>query len=266
MKIATYNVNSINKRLPAVLRWLENHAPDVLVLQEIKCQTEAFPRLEIQALGYESIVVGQKSYNGVAILGKNPMNVRTHHLPEPQDSEAKDTQARYMEIDTAGVIIGGLYLPNGNPVCDDAGRESEKFRYKLAWLDRLIAHAEKLLLEERPVIITGDFNVIPNAQDTYDVQDWLGDALYHPMVRQRFYQLQHLGFWDAWRTLHPLQRSYSFWDYQKGRWQRGEGIRIDHLMLSPLAAECLVEAEIDEVPRGETEPSDHTPVWCRLEM
>ena len=260
MKIATFNVNSIKKRLPAVRDWLVQHQPDHLVLQELKCQTEAFPLEAITELGYHAHVKGEKAYNGVAILSKSAAILRCDHLP----GDANDQQSRYLEIEQNGMILAGLYLPNGNPVHDDNGDESIKFRYKLQWLDRLIAHAEILLSEEKPVVITGDFNVIPHEIDVYNADAWQGDALYHPKVHKRFKQLQHLGFWDAWRTLHPKKRRYSFWDYQRGRWQKGEGIRIDHLMLSPLAAERLEAAEIDPTPRGKAEPSDHTPVWCVL--
>lgn len=261
MKIATFNVNSIKKRLPAVLDWLAEQTPDILVLQEIKCETAAFPEIEIAEAGYQAIVSGQKAYNGVAILGKVPMTLRQERLP----GDHNDEQARYLEIEAQETIICGLYLPNGNPVMDEDSQISAKFRYKLNWLDRLIAHVEKLLLEEKSLVITGDFNIIPTPEDCYDIQAWRDDALYHPETLKRFHQLQHLGFWDSWRTLHPDRRAYSFWDYQKGRWQKGEGIRIDHLMLSPLAAERLIAAEIDETPRGQPQPSDHTPVWCEIE-
>ncbi len=260
MKIATFNVNSIKKRIPAVCDWLLEHEPDHLVLQELKCQTEAFPIASITELGYHAHIKGQKAYNGVAILSKSPATLRCDALA----GDADDEQARYLEIEQDGLILAGLYLPNGNPVQDENGADSIKFQYKLRWLDRLIAQAEALLLEEKPVVITGDFNVIPNEMDVYDAQAWQGDALYHPEVHKRFQHLLHLGFWDAWRTLHPDKRRYSFWDYQRGRWQKGEGIRIDHLLLSPLAAERLQSAEIDTTPRGRPEPSDHTPVWCVL--
>ena len=260
IKIATFNVNSIKKRLPAVSAWLQKHQPDHLVLQELKCATEAFPKAEIAMLGYHARIVGQKTYNGVAILSKSLAKLRLDHLP----GNAEDTQARYCEVEAQGLILAGLYLPNGNPVHDDAGNESVKFRYKLDWLDRLIVHADSLLREEKPVVITGDFNVIPSENDIYDASVWIGDALYHPEVHRRFMTLKHLGFWDAWRTLHPERRGYSFWDYQRGRWHKDEGIRIDHLLLSPQAVERLQAVEIDEVPRGKPEPSDHAPVWCTL--
>ena len=261
MKIATFNVNSIKKRLPAACDWLREHQPDHLVLQELKCLSEAFPHEAIAELGYHAHVQGQKAYNGVAIISRQPTELRRNALP----GDSEDTQARYLEIEQNGLILAGLYLPNGNPVLDESGAESAKFCYKLRWLDRLIAHAETLLRQEKPLVITGDFNVIPHEKDVYDARVWQGDALYHPKVHQRFQHLLHLGFWDAWRTLHPQKRGYSFWDYQRGRWQKGEGIRIDHLLLSPLAAERLSVAEIDETPRGRPDPSDNTPGWCVLE-
>ena len=265
-KIASFNVNSIAKRLPVVLAWLEAHQPDVLVLQELKCEAAKFPHQAIEAAGYHCSVVGQKAYNGVAIITKAAHQIRRQTLPEVEDCE--DTpQARYIEIDynlnhATSMIIAGLYLPNGNPV--DGGQHA-KFRYKLAWMQHLYTHAQYLLQQEVPVVITGDFNIIPHDIDCYDPAAWEQDALCHPEARRMFYALCHLGYADAWRLLHPQQRQYSFWDYQAGRWQKGDGIRIDHLLLSPLAQERLREAGIDASPRGQPQPSDHTPVWCRLD-
>ena len=259
MKIASFNVNSIQKRLGAVLAWLDRHQPDFLVLQEIKSTDEKFPFAEIAAAGYQAQVVGQKAYNGVAILSRQSVEIRQRALLDD------DPQARYLEIATDDLILGGLYLPNGNPTTDDTGAPSAKFQYKLDWIDSLIDRARTLLAEEKMVVLAGDFNIIPEPEDVYDPTAWSGDALFRPEVHAGFRRLQHLGYWDAWRTVHPDRRGYSFWDYQAGRWPKGEGLRIDHLMLSPLAAERLTAAEIDPEPRGQPEPSDHTPIWCTLD-
>ncbi len=255
LKVATWNVNSIKARLPNLLEWLDAAKPDVLLLQELKCLDEAFPGLEIASAGYEYRTVGQKTYNGVAVLSTQPIAERLRRLPGGEDDE----QARYLEVETHGLVLASIYLPNGNPVASD------KFPYKLAWLDRLIAHARALLLEERPLILGGDYNVIPTALDCYDPKAWEGDALFRPESRARFRALQALGLTDAFRVLHPDRRAYSFWDYQGGAWQHDLGIRIDHLMLSPQAADRLAASGIDKGPRAREKASDHTPVWCELD-
>ncbi len=255
MKIATWNVNSIKARLPNVLAWLEGFGPDVALLQETKCIDENFPRLEIEDRGYNVAVHGQKSYNGVAILSKRPLEDVSYGLA----GDESDAQARYVEAVTGGVRVASIYLPNGNPVASD------KYPYKLAWMDRLAAHAEVLLGYEEPVVLGGDYNIVPADRDVYDPKAWADDALCQTDSRARFRMLLHMGYTEAFRALHPeVAPAYTFWDYQKGRWQRGEGLRIDHLLLSPEAADRLAACEIDSGPRGEPKASDHAPIWCEL--
>ncbi len=253
---ATWNVNSINKRLPNLLAWLDSFAPDVLVLQELKTVEDKFPFTDIEERGYHIAVHGQKSYNGVALLSKSPLDNIIRGLPG-YDS---DPQARYIEATTFGVRIGGLYLPNGNP------RDSEKFPYKLDWMDHLTTHARALLTTEQPVILGGDYNIIPTDDDLYDPQHFTDDALTHPQSRARFRTLLHIGYRDAWRSLHTERHVYSYWDYKKRAFAHNNGIRIDHMLLSPQAADRLTRCEIDKTPRGEDSPSDHTPVWCELNL
>ncbi|MGH6991044.1 MAG: exodeoxyribonuclease III [Stellaceae bacterium] len=254
MRIATWNVNSIKARLPLVLAWLGEARPDVVCLQEIKCLAADFPSLEIGGLGYRIEIVGQKAYNGVALLSKSPAREVITALPGDED----DHQARYVEATIDGVRIASLYLPNGNPVASD------KFPYKLTWLERLRHHAAKLLKSEQPFVLAGDYNVIPEDIDVYDSAAWREDALFRPDSRAAYRRLLHLGLIDAFRALHAEPHRYSFWDYQAGRWQRDEGLRIDHLLLSPHAADRLEAADIDKGPRGKEKASDHTPAWCEL--
>ena len=264
MKIATFNVNSLRARIGNVLAWLKDAAPDVALFQEIKCTEAEFPRLEIESLGYNVHCVGQKSYNGVAILSKSKMTIEQSAMP----GDCADEQARYLEaiIDVPdgekwkALRVATIYLPNGNPV------ESEKFPYKLAWMKRLKNHAEGLLKLEEPTVLGGDYNVIPTDNDVYDPVAWANDALARPETRAHFRALNWLGYTDAFHHLHPEGHRYTFWDYQAGRWQRDEGLRIDHLMLSPQAADCLEACEIDREPRKKEKPSDHTPVWCELRL
>ena len=254
MKIATFNVNSIRARLPRVLEWLEDAAPDVALLQEIKIQSEDFPALEFQSLGYDVAVHGQKSYNGVAILSRHPMEDITTGLPGDGD----DDQARYIEATVKGIRVCGIYLPNGNPV------DSDKFPYKLAWMDRLIAHIRDTLLpQEMPTVLGGDYNCCPTDRDVYDPEGFADDALCRPETRARFRTMLNLGLTEAWRALHS-EIAYTYWDYQRGRWSRDEGLRIDHLLLTPQAADRLVACEVDKAPRGKQKASDHTPVWVEL--
>jgi exodeoxyribonuclease III len=256
MRIATWNINSIKVRQQAVCDWLVAGNADVLCLQEIKCETAAFPSEVFQELGFECAVLGQKSYNGVALLSKLGLEDVREGLP----GDADDAQARYVEAIVQGVRVGCLYLPNGNPADDPA-----KYDYKLAWMRRLEAHARDLLGQGLPFVLAGDYNVIPMPTDCWDVSEWSEDALYRLQTRQAFRRLTNLGLTDAFRAVHPDRAgAFSFWDYQKGRWHRGEGIRIDHLMLSPAAADRLTEAGIDKEPRGKEKASDHTPVWIDL--
>ena len=253
MKIATWNVNSIKVRLPRLIDWLTTAQPDVVVLQEIKCVDENFPALEIEDLGYNVAVHGQKTYNGVAILSKHPLEDVAAGLP----GDDSDEQARYLEAFTGGVRIASIYLPNGNPV------PGEKFDYKLAWMERLVTHAQDLLKWEEPLVLAGDYNVCPQDIDTFDPVGFADDALCQPESRNRFRQLVNLGFTDALRAFHSEQ-IFSYWDYQRGAWEKDHGVRIDHLLLSPQAADRLKDAGVDREPRGKEKPSDHTPVWCEL--
>lgn len=255
MKIASWNVNSIKARLDNVLDWLRIAAPDVVLLQEIKTVDDGFPRLEIEALGYQCAVHGQKSYNGVAILSRLGLDAIRMRL----DGDELDEQARYLEATVGGdVRVATIYLPNGNPVA------SEKYPYKLAWMKRLKARAAELLASERPVVLGGDYNVIPTDDDVHDPAAWADDALFQPRTRAAFREILWLGYTDAFRAIDPTPHKYTFWDYQGGAWQRDQGIRIDHLLLSPQAADRLLDAGIDTAPRAKPKASDHTPVWCEL--
>ena len=265
MKIATWNVNSVKARLPRVVEWLSEFQPDVALLQEIKSVEEAFPAMEIGDLGYNVRVSGQKTYNGVAILSKSPVEVELTALP----GDKKDDQARYMEAlvtdDGGGVVrVASIYLPNGNPTRDDDGKDSEKFLYKLKWMDRLTAHVESLLKTEDAFVLGGDFNICPTDGDVFDPAAFADDALCRPESRGRFREMMHLGLTDAFHSLHPALHQYSYWDYRRGAWQKDDGLRIDHLLLSPQATDKLQAAGIDKTPRGKEKPSDHTPVWCEL--
>jgi exodeoxyribonuclease-3 len=254
MKIATWNVNSIKVRIPHLMIWVKQVNPDIVLLQELKTTEDQLPGMGIEELGYNLAMVGQKTYNGVAILSKAPIEVEHTTLP----GAPSDEQARYVEAVIGKVRVASIYLPNGNPV------ETEKFSYKLAWLDRLITHAQSLLALEEAVVLGGDFNVCPTDHDVYDPMGFADDALCRPESRARFRALCHLGYTDALRALHPETGLYTYWDYQAGRWNRDEGLRIDHLLLSPQAADRLIASDVDRGPRGMDKPSDHTPVWCDL--
>ncbi len=254
MRIATWNVNSIKARLPRVLEWLGETAPDVALLQEIKVQDQGFPAEEIEDLGYNVLAHGQKSYNGVAILSKRPIEDPLIGLP----GDEGDEQARYLEATVDRVRVAAIYLPNGNPT------DSEKFGYKLDWMDRLKNRAQVLLVMEESVVLGGDYNVCPLDQDCWDPIGFADDALLRPESRSRFNALLNLGLTEAFRAQHPGEIAYSYWDYQAGAWQKDHGLRIDHLLLSPEAADRLLETGIDKRPRGRERPSDHTPVWCEL--
>lgn len=255
IKIATWNVNSVKRRLPILCDWLKGFAPDIVMLQELKVPTDDFPRLEVEALGYHPAVVGQKGYNGVALLSKRPFDDVLEALP----GDPEDTQARYVEAGIGALVVASIYLPNGNPV------DSEKYPYKLAWMARLRDHARSLLASERRVVLAGDYNICPTDDDVYDPVGFADDALCKPESRRQFRALINLGYTDAFRALHPEPQRYSYWDYQGRRFHSDEGLRIDHLLLSPQAADRLVESGIDRSPRGRDNPSDHTPVWCTLE-
>jgi exodeoxyribonuclease III len=257
VKIATWNVNSVRQRTEHLLRYLRDAKPDVLCLQELKCVEEAFPHMEVEAEGYNAAVHGQKGFNGVAILAKAPVEV-TRGLP----GDPEDEQARYLEAvipNGEGIVrVASIYLPNGNPP------QTEKYSYKLAFMDRLIAHARNLLALEEPLVLAGDYNVIPAPRDCADPAAWEGDALFLPDTRARFRSLLNLGLIDALRATSDDAGLYTFWDYQAGAWQRNKGIRIDHHLLSPRAADRLAEVAIDKEMRGEEKPSDHVPVRIEL--
>jgi exodeoxyribonuclease-3 len=262
MRIATWNVNSVNARLETVLAWFESASPDVAVLQEIKCVDEKFPTEAFERLGYNVAVHGQKTYNGVAMLSKHPMEDVRKGLPFLHDDEV-DEQSRYIEA-----VIGtptpfrmvGIYLPNGNPIA------TEKFAYKLAWMKRLHAHAKGLLALEEPLVIAGDYNVIPEAEDVANPEAWLGDALFQPESRAAFRALKNLGLSDAYMQVDGAPGGYTFWDYQAGAWPRNLGIRIDHLLLSPQAADKLAGVTIHRDERDKEKPSDHVPVVAELTL
>jgi exodeoxyribonuclease-3 len=268
MKIASWNVNSVKVRLPHLLAFLEDAKPDVLCLQEIKCLADDFPRLEIAALGYQVEALGQRAYNGVALISKEPARDLVRGLPGMEEDE----QARYIEASFGGpgggaeVRVASIYLPNGNPVDADAvaGTFNEKFTYKLAWMERLIGHAQDLLRREIPFVLAGDYNICPADEDVYDPVAWRGDALCRIESRSRYRALVNLGLGDAYRAFHREPHRYTFWDYQAGRWNRDEGLRIDHLLLSPEALDRVVACDIDKAPRAKERASDHTPIWCEL--
>ena len=260
MKIATWNVNSIKARMEPALAWLKAADPDVVCLQEIKTVDEGFPREAFEALGYNCAVHGQKTYNGVAILSKRPIEDATPRLPAPDD--VADDQSRYLEAlvkgDQGMVRIASIYAPNGNPW------PGPKFDYKLAWLERLRLHAKKLLKAEEPVVLMGDYNIIPEDKDADRPKAWVKDALFQPESKAALRRIENLGYTDAFRALHPEGGHYTFWDYF-GSWERNNGIRIDHILLSPRAADRLKKCSIDREVRGAAEkPSDHVPVWVEL--
>ena len=260
MQIATWNVNSINARMHAVIKWLSDKNPDVVCLQEIKTIDEAFPRLEIEALGYNIETHGQKSYNGVAILSKYPINEVKVKLP----GDESDDQSRYIEALITGskklFRVASIYLPNGNPVFNENGKFSEKYEYKLNWMRRLKEYSAILLSDELPTILAGDYNVIPENKDVYDYKNWIGDAAFRKETHFYWRSLLNLGFTEAFKQMDDRPGQYTFWDYQGGSWQNNHGIRIDHLLLSAQAADTIIKLEIDKNVRDGVKPSDHVPV------
>jgi exodeoxyribonuclease-3 len=258
MRIATWNVNSVKQRIDNLTAWLKERAPDIVCLQETKCVDEAFPRQPIEALGYNVAVHGQKTFNGVAILSKLKFDDVTPRLP----GDDADEHARFLEatVSTAGGVlrVASIYLPNGNPP------DTEKYTYKIKWMDRLLKYAHERLLLEEPLVLAGDYNVIPTAADVHNPAAWAGDALFLPQTRAKFRALTHLGLADAVRAVSDDAGLYTFWDYQAGAWQKNWGIRIDHLLLSPQAADRLTAAGIDKHVRSWERPSDHVPVHIDL--
>ena len=257
MKIATFNVNSVRARLELVVNWLVREEIDIALLQEIKCENKDFPTLAFHNIGYEAAIYGQKSYHGVAILSRvGTPDIRQIGLPD----EPEDNQARFIAASVQDIIVASVYVPNGNP------KDSDKFSYKERFLRRLRTYINlELYVNERAVVVGGDFNIIPTSADVYDSLEVGEDALYAMSIRKIYAALQHDGWLDAFRSRHPDEfHRYSFWDYQRGAWQQNEGFRIDHLLLSPEAADRLQEADIDFKLRSTKGASDHTPVWCSL--
>jgi len=255
VKIATYNVNGVNGRLPVLLRWLELGHPDVVCLQELKTPQEKFPEEALRAAGYTSIWHGQSRWNGVALLSRIG---EIHETRRGLPGDPKDVQSRYIEAAINGVLIASLYLPNGNP------RPGPKFDFKLSWLQRLHAHLASLLDLDAPVVIAGDYNVIPDDQDVYAPERWRDDALFAPEVRTAYHELVDMGWTDAVRALHPEDTIYTFWKYWRGAFERNAGLRIDHFLLNRRAADLLISAEVDTRPRAWEKTSDHAPVCIEL--
>lgn len=259
MRIATWNVNSIRQRIENLMAWLKETSPEIVCLQETKCTDEAFPRFELEALGYNVVTHGQKTFNGVALLSQLPFDETKSGLA----GDDEDTHARFIEgvvtLKRGVLRIACLYLPNGNPP------ETEKYPYKLKWMSRLLEYSRERLKAEEPLVLAGDFNVIPRAQDVYNPSSWVNDALFRTTTRESFQSLLGLGLTDALRAVTDTSGQYTFWDYQAGAWQKNQGLRIDHLLLSPQAADRFIDAGIDSYVRAWEKPSDHVPVWIDLE-
>ena len=259
MKIASFNINGIKARATALCDWLDEAAPDVALLQEIKSVDEGFPSELFEDRGYNVATHGQKSFNGVAILSKLPLDDITRGLP----GDPEDEQARWIEATVVGkqaLRICGLYLPNGNPV------PGPKYDYKLAWMDRLYLRAQELIQDPTPALMAGDYNIIPQSEDAARPDTWTKDALFLPQSRDKFRTIVNLGFTDAFRARHHGAGHYSFWDYQAGAWNRNDGIRIDHFLLTPSCADVLQDCQIDHQIRGREKPSDHVPIWVKLDL
>ncbi|MFZ5749125.1 MAG: exodeoxyribonuclease III [Pseudomonadota bacterium] len=255
MKIVTYNINGIKARLPRLIEYLDEQKPDIVCLQELKTSDDSFPEVDIRAAGYGAVWHGQKSWNGVAVLARDTDPVERRR---GLDGEPDDEHSRYLEVEVGDLIVASIYLPNGNP------RPGPKFDYKLRWMDRLADRARALLREERPAVLAGDYNVIPNDDDVYSVRAMADDALMQPESRQRYRALLAQGWTDALRTRFPDGGVWTFWDYQAGAWQRDAGFRIDHLLLSPQAADRMTGAGVDRQYRGREKASDHAPTWVGL--
>jgi exodeoxyribonuclease-3 len=257
VKVATFNINNINKRLDNLLAWLAKAEPDVVSLQELKAEPQAFPVNALRGLGYEAVWQGERSWNGVAILARNQVPVLTR---TSLTGNAEDHQARYIEAAVQGVLITSIYLPNGNP------QPGPKFNYKLAWFERLIAHAAGLMASGAPVVLAGDYNVVPTPQDIYPTRSLDNNALIQPQSRQAFARLLAQGWTDALRKLHPDGPLWTFWDYKFERWQKDKGMRLDHFLLSPNLSIRLVEGGVDRWARAQENASDHAPTWIKLDL
>jgi exodeoxyribonuclease-3 len=256
MKLATYNVNGIRSRLPHLLDWLQRESPDIVCLQELKTSDDTFPALAIRSAGYGAIWHGQKSWNGVAILARDANPVETRRgLPDGEG----DSHSRYLEANVNGILVGCLYLPNGNP------QPGPKFDYKLAWFERLIRHAATLCQGSQPVVLAGDYNVVPTDFDIYNPRSWLKDALLQPETRACYQRLLQQGWTDALRVRFPNERVYTFWDYFRQHWQKNSGLRIDHLLLNPALKPQLLDAGVDRWVRDQPGASDHAPTWISFE-
>ena len=260
MRVATWNVNSIRQRIEPVMAWLKETQPDIACLQEIKCTDDAFPRLEFESLGYNVVTHGQKTFNGVALLSKLPFDETKSGLA----GDDEDAHARFLEgvvtLKNGVLRIACLYLPNGNPV------DTDKYPYKLKWMSRLLEYSKERLKSEEPLILAGDFNVIPAAEDVHNPAAWVNDALFRPTTRESFQALLGLGLTDALRAVNDTPGQYTFWDYQAGAWQKNWGLRIDHLLMSPQASDRLIDVGIDSYVRAWEKPSDHVPVWADLDL
>ena len=256
MKLATFNLNGIRARLPRLLEWLEREKPEIACLQELKCADDSLPVGDIGAAGYGAVWHGQKGFNGVAILARDDTpQLRRVGLPGDPD----DTHSRYIEAEVRGIVVGSLYLPNGNPV------GTEKFDYKLRWMERLCVHSRELLEQERPVVLCGDWNVVPEDRDVFSTRATANDAVTQPETRQAWRRILHHGWTDALRAMHPNEEKlYTFWDYTAGCWQRDLGFRLDHLLCSPEAADRLSGAGVDKWARAQEKASDHAPTWVEL--
>ena len=257
MKVATFNINNINKRLDNLLSWLKKERPDVVSLQELKAEQQAFPIQAIRSLGYEAVWEGERSWNGVAILARNQTPVLTRSsLP----GDLQDQQARYIEAAVQGILITSIYLPNGNP------QPGPKFKYKLAWFKRLISHAAGLIAASVPVVLAGDYNVVPTSQDIYPTRSLDNNALIQPESREAFARLLEQGWTDALRKLYPAGPLWTFWDYEYQRWQKDKGMRLDHLLLSPTISNRLLDGGVDRWVRDEINASDHAPAWISVDV
>lgn len=257
MKIASFNINGIKARMDRLLEWLPESGVDVALLQEIKSTDETFPKNPIEDLGFSVTTHGQKSFNGVAIVSKLPLEDIAMGLP----GDSEDEQARWIEATVVGdkpVKVCGLYLPNGNPV------PGPKYDYKLAWMERLFDHAQSMLLDEEPLLMAGDYNIIPQSEDAHTPDRWRDDALFLPESRAAYRRILNLGFTEAFRAVNSAPLNYTFWDFQKGAWNKNDGIRIDHFLLSPQCADLLADCQIDRHMRGRDRPSDHVPIWVDL--